>query len=185
VLIRLAGCNLACSWCDTAGRFSFGEDYAVKDLLEIVKESLRPWALITGGEPLLRVETVALARGLVGENVAVLVETNGTMDISVLPPEVVKSVDCKTPSSGHAGSFRESNREFLSPRDAVKFVIADRRDFDWAIAEAGRLDFWPRAQVIFSPAGGHIKGAELARWILDERYPIRLSAQLHKVWDIP
>ncbi len=185
LLVRLTGCNLACSWCDTRAKISVGEDFTVDRLLEIASRVERRWILITGGEPLLQPECPALAERLVSAGFRVLIETNGTADISRLPKEVVKSVDDKTPSSGHAGTFLQGNLQHLSPEDAVKFVIADRGDFDWAIAEADSLGIWTRAQVVFSPVFGHLDPSLLAEWILEKSLPIRLSAQLHKLWRIP
>ncbi len=183
VIVRMSGCNLDCAWCDTPLRDVVSASYSAVELLNIVKRSERPWALITGGEPLLHKETPKLADLLLNAGISVLVETNGTLDIGNLPSEAVKSVDIKTPSSGFAGSFLESNAALIGPRDAAKFVIADRTDFDWAISEAERLGII--GSTIFSPVAERLKPKLLAEWIIESRRPIRLSVQLHKILGLP
>lgn len=184
-LVRLSGCNLDCAWCDTPLRDKVSREYSISELVDIVEKSGRPWALITGGEPLMNPKTPQLVESILNAGISVLVETNGTFDIGALPKAAVKSVDIKTPSSGFAGSFLESNIDLLGPHDAIKFVIADRADFDWAVSEAERLGIFGRKQVVFSPVADRLSPSILAKWIMDSRKPARLSVQLHKILGLP
>jgi 7-carboxy-7-deazaguanine synthase len=185
VFLRLAKCNLACSFCDSKYSWKEGIEISVDEVIYFVKESRANGIVITGGEPLLHPETPQLVESILNAGISVLVETNGTFDIGALPKAAVKSVDIKTPSSGFAGSFLESNIELLGPHDAIKFVIADRADFDWAVSEAERLGIFGRKQVVFSPVADRLSPSILADWIMDSRKPARLSVQLHKILGLP
>ncbi|MCK5833942.1 radical SAM protein [bacterium] len=184
-LIRLSGCNLACNWCDTQAKNIISTEFTVDTLVRMAIESRRPWVLLTGGEPLIQQECPILAFRLLDSGMNVLVETNGTMDISILPKRVIKSVDNKTPSSGHADSFNEVNLQHLSANDALKFVIADHKDFDWAIQQVDSFNLWDKTQIVFSPVSNELDPTILAQWIIQSKYPIRLSTQFHKLWQIP
>lgn len=180
--IRLAGCNLRCSYCDAAQALEGGVERDIPSLAEAFRRSGLSLAEITGGEPLLQAETPALARALLEAGAKpVLVETNGSLDIGVLPEGTVAVVDVKCPGSGAGDSFKPINLERLRPRDEVKFVLSDRTDFDWAAAFVRRHDLSVRCgAVLFSPVAGRLAPRELAEWLMEARLPVRLQLQLHK-----
>lgn len=200
IFVRLTGCNLRCTWCDTAYAFHGGTKYSLDDVLSRVKELSAGQngagdvrlIEITGGEPLLQPETPELARRLLAEDHTVLIETSGERDVSALPREVVKIVDVKCPDSGEFGTFRVANLAALERKDEVKFVIASRRDYEFArqFVEEHRLTEKVH-EILFSPVFADPEGAwpamdarALAEWILADNLPVRLGLQLHKfIWD--
>jgi 7-carboxy-7-deazaguanine synthase len=185
--IRLSGCNLRCSYCDTMYAYVGGTLRAIPSLAEEYVKSGMPIAMITGGEPLLQEKTPALAAALLKAGArTVLVETNGTLDIGGLPPGAVAVVDVKCPGSGSAHSFNPVNLDRLRRHDEVKFVLSDRADFDWAADFVRRHSLAGRcAAVLFSPAAKRVEPRELAAWLLAERLPVRMQLQLHKTLGIP
>lgn len=181
--IRLSGCNLDCAWCDTR----YSRDEEGRELpLDMIVEAVRPYrcnlAEITGGEPLAQTATPDLAAALLREGYEVLVETNGSLDISVLPWGVARIMDLKPPSSGMADRNRLANLVHLRRGDEVKIVIADRQDYEWALAIVRDADY-PAATVetLLSPAQGMVDPAQLAKWLLADKLPARLNLQLHKI----
>ncbi len=185
VFIRLAGCNLDCSWCDT--RYASLERPRVLDL-DMIVEAVRPYradlAEITGGEPLGQAATPELAALLAREGYEVLVETNGSLDISVLEYPVARIMDLKTPSSGMADRNHWPNLVHLRRGDEVKFVIADRVDYEWARTVIQGADY-PASTVVslFSPVQGRLPPGELAGWMLEDKLRARFNLQLHKaIW---
>jgi 7-carboxy-7-deazaguanine synthase len=198
VFVRLTGCNLRCRWCDTAYAFYGGQRLTVDEVIERVTElaggnvSRIPLVEITGGEPLLQPETPALAQRLLAEGYQVLVETSGERIIGSLPRQVVKIVDVKCPDSGEGGTFDMTNLDAIDRKDEVKFVIASRRDYEFAREFTGEHRLAERvAHVSFSPVAPDPAGAWpgleprlLAEWILEDRLPVRFGSQLHKqIWD--
>jgi 7-carboxy-7-deazaguanine synthase len=183
VFVRLAGCNLDCVYCDTdyARTAGSGHTATVDDVMAAVAKYECPLVEVTGGEPLVQENAVTLMERLMAAGHTVLVETNGSLDISVVPPGVVRIVDVKTPSSGMAEKNLWSNMSFLDAGDEVKFVVVDRGDFEWAVDVVRRYGLVERVAVHFSPAAGKLDAAELARWILDEKLGVRLNLQLHKI----
>jgi len=181
--VRLAGCNLRCFWCDTSYSWDAGHPMGRKDVLDTVARHRCRLVELTGGEPLAQRETPLLAANLLERGYEVLVETNGTLPIHVLDRRVTAIVDIKCPSSGMHTSTHWSNLERLREKDELKFVIADRQDFDYAAGIVRRI--LPQTRHIhFSPVLAQLPPAELAAWILEERLPIRLGLQLHKfIWD--
>jgi 7-carboxy-7-deazaguanine synthase len=180
VFVRLAGCNLDCSYCDTPYARGRGERLTREAVLEQVAAYRCRLVEITGGEPLLQEETPALVSALLDRKLEVLVETNGSLDISVLDPRAVRIMDLKCPSSGETGKMLWENPVHLTPRDQVKFVVADREDYLWAkgVVEK-RLRAGPA--VLFSPAAGLLDPAELSGWILGDGLEVRLQLQLQKI----
>ena len=181
--IRLAGCNLRCSYCDT--RYAY-EEGTVQEISEIERQ-IRSFDCrlveITGGEPLLQAETPELIRRLLDRDYTVLMETNGSLDIGGIDKRCVRIVDVKCPSSGESEKNRLENLAIITPNDEVKFVIGDRNDFDYAkgIISAhlsGREGLKPP---LISPVFGRIDPEILARWILEDHLDVRLQIQLHKV----
>jgi 7-carboxy-7-deazaguanine synthase len=201
VFVRLTGCNLRCTWCDTAYAFYGGTKMELEEIVARVRElgsnsgdaTLRVSLVeITGGEPLLQPETPELMRRLLDLGFTVIVETSGERLLSLLPREVIKIVDVKCPDSGEADTFREENLEALSPDDEVKFVIGSRRDYEFAREFTARHGLVERVrEVLFSPVFADPAGTwagqnprELAEWILADGLTVRLGLQLHKfIWD--
>ncbi len=180
VLVRIAGCNLDCDWCDT-DKEHISERITVDELYNRIMDTDREWVLITGGEPMLCARTAELIEKLIESNRKIVLETNGSIPLDSVPKEIVKSVDIKTPSSGHAGCFLESNLRYIDKIDCVKFVIANRQDFDWALGEIDRFNLFKIGQVVFSPVWDRMQASKLSEWILQTGLPIRLSIQIHKI----
>lgn len=181
--VRLAGCNLHCNYCDTPGARTGGMTRSVASILEEATAAEVPIAEITGGEPLMQEGFKHLAVALRDHShKRVLVETNGAMDISVVPEGVVTIMDVKCPGSGEAGSFDPGNLARLQRADEVKFVITDRSDYVWArdFVVANSLEQRCHA-VHFSPVQPTLTGHDLATWILEDEVPVRLQIQLHRL----
>jgi len=184
VFVRLTGCNLRCRWCDTAYAFYDGETLTVEQVLERVRAYKCSLVEITGGEPLLQDEVHFLIDRLLVEGYEVLVETGGSLDVGRLDPRVVKIVDLKAPGSGMDRLNNLLNLQYLDRKDQIKFVVADRRDYEWAKRIMAEHALAEKAQVLFSPVFGELHPRELAEWILADRLPARLQIQLHKyLWD--
>ena len=185
--IRLTGCSLRCVWCDTAYAFSGGEDVPVSEAVERVAALGTDLVEVTGGEPLEQEGVYPLMEGLLERGKTVLLETGGHVPLDRVDPRVVKIVDVKAPGSGMAAANLPENLENLGSRDELKFVIADRRDFDWAVELVAARDLDGRRVVTFSPVWESLPGSDLAGWIRDSGRPIRLGLQLHKLlWgDVP
>jgi 7-carboxy-7-deazaguanine synthase len=184
VFVRLAACDLRCAWCDTPYAFTGGRKMSVDEVLARVAELRVPLVELTGGEPLLQKDAVPLMARLVEAGHEVLLETGGHLSIAGVPEPVVRIVDVKCPGSGEASKMHWPNLEGLRPRDEVKFVVADRADYEYArdVAErhrlAGRV-----AAVLFSPVHGVLDPRQLAAWILEDQLSVRLQLQQHKyIW---
>ena len=182
-IVRVAGCNLRCSWCDTTYALTGGERVSLDEIMSKIREFNTRRVLITGGEPLLQEETYELATRLLKAGYHTLVETNGSLPINTLTEGIFRCVDIKTPSSGESGKNLLENIEYLLRTDDVKFVIADKHDFDWSLDFTRSFDLTSRCDVLFSPVWGKLSPDVLARWILDSGMDIRLNLQLHKlIW---
>ncbi len=185
VFVRLAGCNLKCSWCDTAyARTREGASVlSVDEIVGEVKRFNRRLVEITGGEPLIQPEAVKLAARLLDEGCRVLIETNGSVSLTGLDRRVVKIVDVKCPASGHVGSFLMENLKSITPDDEVKFVIANREDFEYARAFLEERLKGRTAKILFAPVKSSLEAKELAGWILREGLDVRLQLQIHTyIW---
>jgi len=184
VFVRLAACDLRCAWCDTPYAFTGGTKKAVDDIVREVEGFGARMVEITGGEPMLQREVTVLMQKLLDAGHEVLLETGGHMPLDDVPEAVVAIVDVKCPGSGESARMHWPNLEQLSPHDEVKFVIADRVDFEYACEVVRRYDLTARAAaVLYSPVHGALAPAELARWILAARLPVRLQLQQHKyIW---
>lgn len=179
--VRLAGCNLRCSYCDTEYAQHDGTEQTLESIVDEVRTHRTRLVEITGGAPLLQPETPILCNRFLDLGYTVLVETNGTLDIGIVQPPVLRIVDIKCPSSGHDGSFLEKNFSCLVAGDECKFVISDKSDFLWALAVVYREALHEIVQVLFSPNMVQLSPAELAAWIIEENAPVRLGVQLHKL----
>jgi 7-carboxy-7-deazaguanine synthase len=182
VFVRLAGCNLRCSWCDTGYAREEGEEMDIASILKRAEEYRCPLVEITGGEPLIQEETNELVRRLLDKGFRVLLETNGSMDVSVVDPRCVKVVDVKCPSSGESGRNDFRNFERLTEKDEIKFVIGDRTDYDYACNVVRQIleKTAGRNLIHFSPLFSRMEPRMLAAWILKDRLPVRMQLQLHK-----
>ena len=185
VFVRLAACDLRCAWCDTPYAFTGGTKKSVEEILREVEAFGARLVEITGGEPMLQREVTVLMQALLDAGHEVLLETGGHIPLDSVPEAVVAIVDVKCPGSGESAKMHWPNLEQLSPHDEVKFVIAGRVDFEYACEVVKRYDLTARAAaVLFSPVHGALEPAELARWILAARIPVRLQLQQHKyIWD--
>lgn len=181
VFIRLTGCPLRCTYCDTQYAYGGGKRMALPEILEEVRGYGVPYVCVTGGEPLAQRGTGELLRRLCDEGFTVSLETSGALDLSGVDPRVIKVMDLKTPSSGEDHRNRYENLALLTPKDQVKIVIGNRHDYDWAKEILGRHRLPERCQVLFSPVWKQQDPGELAEWILQDRLPVRLQLQLHKL----
>ena len=183
VFVRLTGCNLRCSYCDTKYAYHEGEKLEVTDILQMIKAYQCPLVEITGGEPLIQADTPALIKILLDNGFNVLLETNGSQDISQVDGRCVKIVDIKCPGSGEADQNDLSNLNRLNENDELKFVIGSREDYEFALKFLGSPNFWPNTlkSIHFSPAFGILKPIVLAQWILADHLKVRLNLQLHKI----
>jgi 7-carboxy-7-deazaguanine synthase len=184
--IRLSGCNLDCRYCDT--RFSrasdAGSDMSLSSLVALAKESGAPLVEITGGEPLLQDDTPELCQELLNQGLKVLVETNGSLPVDILAPEVICIIDCKTPSSGHARDNFLPNFNDAPANAQIKFVISDQADYDFACEFIQKYALTRKVdEILFSPMTAELSPQTLAEWMIRDRFPARLQLQLHKyIW---
>jgi len=182
VFVRLTACDLRCGWCDTPYAFTGGQKMSVDAVLAAVAEHGCRLVEITGGEPLLQADVLVLMSRLLAGGYEILLETGGHRPIDEVPDAVVTILDVKCPGSGEAARMHWPNLDQLSRHDEVKFVIADRVDFDYALDVVSRYGLTDRvAAVHLSPVHGVLAPDVLARWILDARVPVRLQLQVHKV----
>ncbi len=182
VFVRLAGCNLRCVWCDSEYTFTGGEKMEIEDVMTRVAEYGCRLVEVTGGEPLAQAESLNLLRTLCDQGYEVLLETSGSIDIGPVDPRTKIILDIKCPGSGEDARNRWENIEILRPHDEIKFVLADRADYDWAveILRKHQLDRWT---VLFSAVWGKLDMKILAEWMLADRLPARFQTQLHKhIW---
>ena len=182
VFIRLTGCNLRCAFCDTAYAYEEGEDKDIDEILKEIEKFTCGLVEVTGGEPLLQEETPVLIESLIKKGYQVLLETNGSLDISRVSGQCVKILDIKCPSSGMAHANNLKNLDYLSARDEVKFVVGTREDFLFAKEIINRMEKKPPVNNIhLAPVFGKIEPREIAQWILEESLPARLQIQLQKI----
>ncbi len=180
VFVRFTGCDLRCSYCDTAYAFHGGRDMDRAAILAEVEHHPCKLVLLTGGEPLLQKELPDLARDLLARGYEVTVETHGQRPLDALPPEVVRIVDVKTPGSGEVTTdFGYLDR--LAPHDEVKFVVSSEADWTWSLDVIRRHRLEGRVAVLVSPVHRAVDPKDLARWILESGVEARLNLQLHKI----
>jgi 7-carboxy-7-deazaguanine synthase len=183
VFVRLTGCNLRCAYCDTRYAYEQGLFMEIPDILEQVRRLRCNLVEVTGGEPLIQEETPLLIGKLLGEGHTVLLETNGSMDISGVDRRCARIVDIKCPSSAMSGQNDLRNLKRLRARDELKVVIGNRMDYEFAKDLLSTLHA-SRPKINFSPVFGALTPRSLAEWILDDRLPVRLNLQIHKIiWD--
>ncbi len=182
IFVRLTGCDLRCSWCDTPYAFTEGRSRSVDDVVADVASYGCDLVEITGGEPLLQDDVYPLMERLIANGCTVLLETGGQRSVARVPGAVVKVLDVKCPGSGESHTTHWDNLARLGPRDEVKFVIASRGDYEYARQVLERYDLGSRcAAVLFSPAWGALDARDLAAWVLADRLAVRVQLQLHKI----
>ena len=183
VFVRLTACDLRCTWCDTPYAFHEGRSMSVDDVVKTVEAYGCPLVEITGGEPLLQDEVYPLMERLLDIGHTVMLETGGHRPIDRVPAAVIKVVDVKCPGSGEADKNHWPNLDALAPHDEVKFVIADRADYEFAKDVVGRK-LAGRRPILFSPVHGTLDPKTLSEWVLADRLPVQVQLQLHKlIWD--
>jgi len=184
VFVRLTACDLRCSWCDTPYAFHEGRKMSIADVVSAVDAFNCPLVEITGGEPLLQEGVYELMDRLLAGGRTVMLETGGHRPIDRVPRDVIKIVDIKCPGSGETASNYWENLDCLAPHDEVKFVIADRADYEFARSVVCSRDLTSRTSaVLFSPVHGSLDARTLAEWVLADRLPVRVQLQLHKyIW---
>jgi 7-carboxy-7-deazaguanine synthase len=181
VFVRLTGCPLRCHYCDTAYAFSGGDWWSLQDIEAEVRKHGTPYVCVTGGEPLAQPRCVRLLAQLCDAGFNVSLETSGAFDIAPVDARVCRVVDVKTPGSGEQYRNRWENLPLLTPRDALKFVICDRADYEWAKQVLGERVGNPPCPVFFSPSYQQVSAGTLGDWILADSLHVRLQVQLHKV----
>jgi len=179
--VRLTGCPLRCGYCDTAYAFQGGETLALASILHKVEATGAHYVTVTGGEPLAQKDCLPLLSMLCDAGYDVSLETGGSLDISAVDSRVSVILDIKTPGSLEAGKNLWSNLDHLKPGDEVKFVLCDREDYEWAKRIMTEHAIADRCAVLFSPAYGTLKPADLAEWVLQDKLPVRFQLQLHKM----
>lgn len=181
VFVRLTGCPLRCTYCDSAYAFSGGEMKSIEELLREVSKYSTPYVTVTGGEPLAQKACLEFMSLLCDAGYEVSLETSGALDVSQVDERVIKVMDLKTPSSGELGRNLYSNLDYLSSKDQVKFVIGSREDYLWAkdilITRLSSVS----SEVLFSPSYGELEPAKLADWIIADQLQVRFQLQLHKI----
>ena len=184
VLVRLTGCQMRCTWCDTPYSFYEGDWRSLDDVLAEVAGHGCPLVELTGGEPLLQPAARPLMTAFCDAGYQVLLETGGGVSIADVDPRVHRILDVKCPASGESENNHWPNLDLLGPRDEVKFVLADGDDYDWAKSVVLEHRLTDKVPVHFSPVHDTLDRRQLAEWILRDRLPVRLQLQIHKfVWD--
>ena len=180
VFIRLTGCPLRCGYCDTSYAFTGGEWLSIDDILLQLKQYQTPYVCVTGGEPLAQKVCLELLTRLCDQGYQVSLETSGALDISQVDGRVKRVMDLKTPASGEEKRNRYENIDCLSVSDEVKFVIADRQDYEWSKQIVEQYKLTSKCAVLFSPVQLEMSATDLAEWILQDQLAVRFQIQLHK-----
>ncbi len=184
VFVRLTGCNLRCSYCDTEYAFYEGEKMTLQEVIAKVKSFDCKTVEITGGEPLLQKEALTLMKNLADAGYNVLLETSGSLPIDKVDKRVKIIMDLKTPSSRMADKNLYENISYLAKKDEVKFVVASREDYEWSKEKIKEFDLEKKTNVIFSPVFGAIEPREIVEWILNDKLEARFLLQMHKyIWE--
>lgn len=181
VFVRLTGCPLRCTWCDTAYAFQGGETRSVASVLEEVGRHGVRHVCVTGGEPLAQKKCHDLLSALCDAGYSVSLETSGAIDIAAVDPRVSRVMDLKAPGSGEHARNRIENIRHLTDRDEIKIVLRDIADYEWARAQITEFGLADHCPVLFSPVQGVLDPTALADWIVRDRLPVRLQIQLHKL----
>ena len=181
VFVRLTGCPMRCTYCDTAYAFSGGGNMEITDIMQKVAEFGTQYVTVTGGEPLAQKECYILLKTLCDAGYSVSLETGGAMDIAPVDARVSVILDIKTPASNEEKNMLWSNLAHIKPSDEIKFVLCNRADYDWAKAKLSELKLPEKCPVLFSPSFHDLKADELASWVLADKLQVRMQIQFHKV----
>lgn len=184
VFVRLTYCNLRCTYCDTEYAFYVGKDYSINRIIDEIKVYNCKLVEITGGEPLVQEECLALMKRLCDEGYDVMLETGGSLPIKEVDSRVMIIMDLKCPSSGMMKKNHYKNIDFIKPADEIKFVIGNREDYEWAKDIIKEYDLTNKSSVLFSVVFGELEPVNLVGWILEDRLEVRFQLQMHKfIWD--
>lgn len=183
IFVRLSGCNLRCTYCDTTYAYENGKEFSIDEVLRIIKSSRLKYIAITGGEPLLQNELYDLMDKLIDIEYHVVLETNGSISIENIPPQIKIILDIKTPGSGMERKNHIENLKFLKETDEIKFVITDRKDYEWTKEFIKKYPVKTR-EILLSPAIGFLQPSKLAEWIIEDRLQVRFNLQIHKLLQI-
>jgi len=184
IFIRLTGCNLRCSWCDTAYAFYEGTNMSIDEILQKVESFGIHLVEITGGEPLMQDNVYTLMKRLIERGYKVMLETGGSISLKRVPKDVIKIMDLKCPGSSEQEKNNLDNLKLLAPHDEVKFVILDKKDYEWSRDIIKKYKINETAQILLSPVFEKLELKEMVKWILEDQLPVRLQTQLHKIiWD--
>ncbi len=181
VFVRLTGCPMRCTYCDTEYAFSGGSNMEIADILTKVAEFGTKYVTVTGGEPLAQKECYTLLQALSDASYSVSLETGGAIDISPVDKRVSVIFDIKTPASNEEKNMLWANIDYLKPKDEIKFVLCNRADYDWAKAKITELKLTEKCPILFSPSYHDLKTEDLANWVLQDKLPVRMQIQLHKI----
>ncbi|HSI25715.1 MAG TPA: 7-carboxy-7-deazaguanine synthase QueE [Methylotenera sp.] len=181
VFVRLTGCPMRCTYCDTEYAFSGGGNMEIADILQKIAEFGTKYVTVTGGEPLAQKECYTLLKTLCDAGYSISLETGGAMDIVPVDARVSIILDIKTPASNEEKNMRWDNLKHISAKDEIKFVICNRADYDWAKVKLTELKLPEKCPVLFSPSYHDLKAEELASWVLADHLPVRMQIQLHKI----
>lgn len=181
VFVRLTGCPLRCSYCDTEYAFYEGERRALGDILQELEGYEIPYITVTGGEPLAQPDCLVLLKELCDRDYRVSLETSGALSIAEVDPRVHIILDLKTPSSGEVNKNLWDNVPLLGSKDEIKFVVCDQSDYQWVRMSIDRFALLKTgAEILLSPAQGTLQPDRLASWVLEDKLPVRMQIQLHK-----
>jgi 7-carboxy-7-deazaguanine synthase len=181
VFVRLTGCPLRCTYCDTSHAFTGGQNMSVAEILEQIARYEPRYITVTGGEPLAQKNSLLLLNALCDAGYDVSLETSGALDIGAVDARVMRVLDIKTPASGEAEKNRWENLPLLMPHDEIKFVLCDENDYRWAKQIMSQYRLTEKCEVSFSPAQGLLNATQLAEWILRDHLAVRMQVQLHKI----
>lgn len=181
VFVRLTGCPMRCTYCDTEYAFSGGSNMDIAMILSQVQSFGTKYVTVTGGEPLAQKECHDLLKSLCDAGFDVSLETGGAMDIAPVDARVSVILDIKTPGSQEEKNMRWSNLEHIKAKDEIKFVLCGRDDYDWAKQKISELNLSDKCSILFSPSYSELNSTDLAQWVLEDQLPVRMQLQLHKI----
>ncbi|MBX9676112.1 MAG: 7-carboxy-7-deazaguanine synthase QueE [Methylotenera sp.] len=181
VFIRLTGCPMRCTYCDTEYAFSGGNNMEIADILSKTAEFGTRYVTVTGGEPLAQKQSLTLLKALCDEGYNVSLETGGAIDIAPVDTRVSIILDIKTPASNEEKNMLWANLAHIKSSDEIKFVLCNRADYDWAKAKLSALKLTEKCPILFSPSYHELKADELASWVLQDKLHVRMQIQLHKI----
>jgi 7-carboxy-7-deazaguanine synthase len=181
VFVRLTGCPMRCTYCDTAYAFSGGTNMEIAVILQKITNLKAKYVTVTGGEPLAQKECYDLLRVLCDEGFSVSLETGGKMDIASVDARVSVILDIKTPASNEEINMLWSNIDHIKAKDEIKFVLCNRADYDWAKNKIVELNLEKKCPILFSPSYHDLSATTLASWVLEDKLPVRMQLQLHKI----